>query len=244
MVDIILTDGPDVRNVSQGELGPGDSLFALRGNDNVTGSSSNEIMFGGKDNDVIRGGGGNDEINGNNEGDVVTGDAGDDTVRGGKGSDIVTGGLGNDFVYGDRGQDMIVGNGGADTFVLFADSTLPPGNPGAEFPLEGDQLLDFNPGEGDQIGLIGLTANDLTFNSISTRSREFLPLLPPGITTDVALGEFGLGAVFESIGSVSQTGPLDGIQIIANGQVIATVFSTERFLTEADILSSITTVNL
>ena len=244
MADIILTDGDDVRSLSPGELEPGDSLFALRGGDDITGSSSSESMFLGKDNDVAKGEGGNDEINGNNEGDVVAGGDGNDTVRGGKDSDVVIGGLGNDSVYGDRGQDILVGNGGADTFVLFADSTLPPGNPGSEFPAEGDQLLDYNPSEGDRIGLIGLTANDITFNSISTRSREFLPLLPPGINTDVILGEFGLGEVLEGAASVSQTGPLDGIQMIANGQVIATVFSTEKTLTDADIISGITTIDL
>ncbi|MGD1704696.1 hypothetical protein [Dapis sp. BLCC M229] len=82
-MDIILTDGNDVRTLSPGELGPSDSLFALRGNDDVTGSSSNETMFLGKGNDVARGTGGNDEINGNNEQDLITGSDRDDTVRAG-----------------------------------------------------------------------------------------------------------------------------------------------------------------
>ncbi|NES03231.1 MAG: hypothetical protein F6K22_10450 [Okeania sp. SIO2F4] len=234
MVDIILTDGPDTRTLSPGELGPGDSLFALRGNDDVTGSSSNETMFLGKDNDVVRGGGGNDEINGNNEQDLITGGDGNDTVRGGKDSDVVIGGLGNDSIYGDRGADQLVGGGGADTFVLFADSTLPPGS-------RGDQLLDYNLAEGDRIGLIGLTASDITLNATpGLRSTEvLLPLLPPGISTDTILGEFGLGPVLQNAANPS-TNLLDGIQIIANGQVLATVYNT----TEADILSGITTVNL
>ena len=235
MADIILTDGNDIQTLSPGELGTGDSLFALRGNDDVTGSSNNETILLGKDNDVARGGGGNDEINGNNEEDVVSGGAGNDTVRGGKASDMVFGGEGNDSVYGDRGADILIGNGGADTFVLFADSTLPPGS-------TGDQLLDYNPAEGDQIGLIGLTANDITLNPTpGLRSRNvILPLFPPGVGTETILGEFGLTDVLQNSANPT-TNLLDGIQIIANGQVLATVYNN---VTEADILSGITTVNL
>ncbi|NEP44945.1 MAG: hypothetical protein F6K35_39280, partial [Okeania sp. SIO2H7] len=157
-MDILLTDAGDTRTLLSGELGPTDSLFALRGNDVVTGSTGSETMFAGKDNDQLFGEGGNDDLNGNNGEDQVVGGAGDDIVRGGKESDIVQGGAGNDQVWGDRGADILIGNEGADTFVLFADSTLPAGG-------IGDQLLDFNPAEGDRIELIGLTAADIALNA-------------------------------------------------------------------------------
>ena len=234
MVDIILTDGPDLLTLSPGELGPSDRLLSLRDNDDITGSNSDEIMFLGRNSDIGRGGGGNDNINGNNDRDVVTGDDGDDTVRGGKDSDIVIGGLGNDEVWGDRDADILVGGAGADTFVLFADSSLPPGS-------TGDQLLDFNPAEGDQIALIGLTANDITFNSTpGVLSRDLVALFSTEISTETILGEFGLLQIFGEVANPS-TNLLDGIQIIANGQVLATVFNNT---TEADILGAITTINL
>lgn len=231
-MDILLTDAGDTRTLLSGELGPSDSLFALRGNDVVTGSSGSETMFAGKDNDQLMGEGGNDDLNGNNGEDLVLGDAGNDTVRGGKDSDVVIGGGGNDEVYGDRGEDMIIGNAGADTFVLFADSTLPPDS-------IGDQLIDFNPAEGDRIGLIGLSAGDITLNPVSglRSSQVLLPLVPDGIPVADVLGQLGID--LDTIANPT-TNLLDGIQIIASGQVLATVYNT----TEADVLSGITTVNL
>lgn len=47
----------------------------------------------------------------------------------------------------------------------------------------GRSITNFNPGEGDRIALIGLTANDLTFNSISSSSLEILQKFPSEIST-------------------------------------------------------------
>ncbi len=232
-MDILLTDAGDTRTLLSGELGPTDSLFALRGNDVVRGSSDSETIFGGKDNDQLFGEGGNDDLNGNNGEDLVVGGSGNDTVRGGKESDIVQGNAGNDEIWGDRGEDILIGNEGADTFVLFADSTLPAGS-------IGDQLLDFNPAEGDRIGLIGLTAADITLNPTpGLRSRNvILPLLPDGIPVEAALSQFG--DVLAEVANPT-TNLLDGIQIIAGGQVLATVYNN---MTEEEILSGIITVDL
>ena len=56
--------------------------------------------------------------------------------------------------------------------------------------------------------------------------------------------KFGLGAIIKNVANIAQTGPMEGVQIITNGQTIANVFSSERFLTEANTLSSITTIYL
>ena len=57
-------------------------------------------------------------------------------------------------------------------------------------------------------------------------------------------GNFGLGAIIKNVANIAQTVPMEGVQIITNGQTIANVFSSERFLTEANTLSSIIAVEV
>lgn len=68
----------------------------LRGDDNISGSTAN---------DVLRGYDGNDTVNGNGGNDVVTGQRGNDTVNGGAGNDTVSGGSGVNIVNGGSGVD-------------------------------------------------------------------------------------------------------------------------------------------
>lgn len=74
--------------------------YALRGNDTITGSSSN---------DTLDGCGGNDTINGGEGEDVIYGGNGNDTINGGKGIDII---------WGDPGKDKLTGGAGGDTFCF------------------------------------------------------------------------------------------------------------------------------
>ncbi len=229
---LLLTDAGDTKTVLSGEIEAGDSLFALRGNDVVTGSRDSETMFGGKDNDQLFGEGGNDELNGNNGEDLVAGGAGNDVVRGGKDNDVVIGGAGDDTVWGDRGEDVLTGNAGADTFALIVDSTLPPGS-------DGDLIMDFNAAEGDRIGLVGLTAADIVLTPRDPGlgvGLDLIPLFPHGIDP-IIIGT--LAGINPNAVVNPETGRIEAIQIsTTSGQIIASIANA----TEADILSSIVTL--
>lgn len=88
-------------------------------NDQVTGSSANDIINGEDSSENVgvglNGGPGNDTINGGAGiiGDIVNGDAGNDLLYGGtQGAETLSGGSGNDRLEGGDGNDVF--NGGAD----------------------------------------------------------------------------------------------------------------------------------
>ncbi|MGD1807107.1 calcium-binding protein [Dapis sp. BLCC M126] len=219
MVDILLTDGDDNRTFSPGELLPGFSIFGLRGNDILTGSSSNEVMLLGKGNDQAFLEEGDDEANGNNERDFIIGGAGNDTLRGGKDRDLIAGGQGNDVLFGDRGADGVIGNEGADTFVLFADDT-------GDGP---DILLDFNAAEGDRLALLGLRPEDIVIEEIPLPGREPLfALFPPGLSLQEILQNTQIP---QDIFNVAPPELRNFELQTPSGQAIAQIFLT----TEADI---------
>ena len=189
-----LTPNDDAVQLANGILGntPG-GLRALAGNDFVRGSGGAELMngnsgrdtlIGGCDSDTIRGGEDFDILYGECGSDLLSGDRGDDYayggtgndfIRGGKGSDALVGESGNDTLIGDAGIDRLWGSEGADLFVLRTEvgatsgeigSTQPP--PASNFndePVPADFILDYNPAEGDVIGLAsGLTRNDIVLS--------------------------------------------------------------------------------
>jgi serralysin len=96
--------------------GPGDdSINGAGGDDAIDGDAGNDYIQGGDGNDFVRGLDGDDLIDGGAGADDVNGNAGVDDVRGGDGSDTVRGGQGNDVVYGNDGDDGHVnGNIGED----------------------------------------------------------------------------------------------------------------------------------
>ena len=146
-------------------------LWALNGNDTISGSALSEVILGNADNDVLRGGLGSDRLLGGQhddllfgeaDGDLLRGDlgndqlfgeAGNDTLRGGQGNDLLNGNIGHDFLMGDLGTDSLVGEVGFDTFVLRTDDASPG-------PSLVDRILDWNPND----DLIGLTENVTFFN--------------------------------------------------------------------------------
>ena len=78
-----LIDRPDPNPKTDGV-----GLFvAGDGNDNITGTATDDFIYGGNGSDFIRGG------------------AGSDLVAGGAGDDVLSGGTGNDFIDGGDGQD-------------------------------------------------------------------------------------------------------------------------------------------
>ena len=62
-------------------------IFALGGNDTVTGGSGNDPINGGEGNDKVNGGAGDDGLEGENGDDELRGGEGNDTAEGGEGSD-------------------------------------------------------------------------------------------------------------------------------------------------------------
>ncbi|MEG4108020.1 calcium-binding protein [Microcoleus sp. S13_C5] len=189
-----LTSNDDAFQLANGILRntPG-GLRALAGNDFVRGSGGAELINGNSGTDTLIGGCGSDTIRGGQDFDIlygecgsdfVSGDQGDDYVyggtandfiRGGKGNDALVGESGNDTLIGDTGIDRLWGSEGADLFVLRTEvgassgeigSLQPP--PSGNFDVDevpADFILDYNPAEGDVIGLAsGLTRNDIVLS--------------------------------------------------------------------------------
>jgi large repetitive protein len=117
-------------------------------NDNLTGTSGNDVINGLNGQDIIFGLAGNDRLDGGN---------GNDKLYGGAGSDTLLGGNGQDQLWGDAGDDLLTGGLGPDTFVL--------GN-----NLGVDTITDLSLDQGDKIGLLG----GLTFNQLSFSGNQIL----------------------------------------------------------------------
>ncbi|WP_150109786.1 calcium-binding protein [Geitlerinema sp. PCC 7407] len=95
------------------------------------------------------------------EGDqVLEGTAEGDDLRGGPGADRLIGGEGSDLLVGGLGEDQLTGGPGADLFVWQrSDLAL------AE---SGDVIVDFDAAQGDRIGLVGLTFEELSLEVLDT----------------------------------------------------------------------------
>ena len=158
-----------VRGSEDAELMNGNS-----GQDVLIGGCGNDTLRGGQDYDILYGECGNDLLSGDADSDVVYGGTGNDFIRGGKGNDALVGDSGDDILIGDAGVDRLWGKEGADLFILKREAgatsrefgsdqprpigTVPP--PLDEVPA--DFILDYNPAQGDVIGLAGgLTVNDI-----------------------------------------------------------------------------------
>ena len=155
----------------------------------MIGGSGADWLFGGQGDDMVLGGPGDDPfITGNLGDDVVFGNLGNDTIYGGQGADTLvgddgdgSGNGGNDLLFGDRGDDDLYGDFGNDTLV---------GGTGADrfffFTGEGvDRIIDFQPGEGDLIGI------EIDINGTGV---ENFAELQPRITGD------GLGGSYIDLG--------------------------------------------
>ncbi len=104
------------------------TIFALGGNDSITGGTGNDTLWGGAGNDTLNGGQGNDVLYGEGDNDSLLGGLGNDTLDGGSGNDTLngqdgedsmTGGAGNDTYYINNSLDVVVEavNGGIDTVI-------------------------------------------------------------------------------------------------------------------------------
>lgn len=140
----------------------GEAINGNAGNDRIYGVAGNNFLRGGKGEDFIMGGTGDDILNGNFGNDTVFGGGGNNLIRGGKGNDYLMGGDGNDTLIGDFGADVLLGGPGGDLFVLRRETA-----DGVVDPQFADHILDFNPAQGDRIGLTGgLTQNDILYRGV------------------------------------------------------------------------------
>ena len=96
------------------------------------------VIEGTDGDDRLKGSHGHDAIQGRRGDDTITGLDGDDILRGGRGRDSIDGGPGADWIDGGRDDDLLRGGKGADVFATFEDAGT-------------DQVLDFDPGQGDRI---------------------------------------------------------------------------------------------
>lgn len=139
-----------------------DAVLGNRDNDLLIGNEGNDYLMGGQGNDSLNGSAGSDILNGNRGNDVSFGGANDDFLRGGQDNDNLNGNAGNDFLIGDRGTDTLTGEAGADIFLLRVDESQ-----GVRDTSAADQIVDFNLGEGDRIGIVGtLDLTSLRFNAV------------------------------------------------------------------------------
>jgi len=217
------------------EAGDTDALNALfwNGNDQITGSGSDDTLRGFLGRDTLLGGSGND---------TLIGDAGNDRAVGGTGDDNVFGGLGNDRLFGSAGNDVIVGGAGNDTIGGGAGSDSLTGGAGADLfdfrsigQVRGDGteiITDFTRSQGDKIDLSAIDAN-----STLEGDQAFTFFDNTGaIETPLAAGNL----VITNAAFMGQSGgsPLYGVQLSVDGVTTATIFvaSVDGVLTADDFI--------
>jgi VCBS repeat-containing protein len=177
------TSGNDIIN----GLNAQDTISGNAGDDNLVGDNGDDLLYGGTGNDKLLGGNGqdtlfgdagNDRLEGDNGDDKLYGGDGNDSLIGGNGQDLLVGGAANDFLDGDKGDDILTGGTGSDTFVL-------------EKAAGRETITDFSLGEGDKIGLSGLSFSQLSFsgNQISL-GNQTLAILTGFNTTTLTQSNF------------------------------------------------------
>ena len=133
------------------------------GDNNILGSTSNNVLDGRGGQDWLHGSDGNDKVKGGSGDDTVLGGSGNDRLDGGRGADSLTGGLGNDTITGGAGNDVMTGGKGNDVFLI---NETTPGSDTVKNFSKGDLLRindrnadgDFTAGEDYNIEQVGSNA--------------------------------------------------------------------------------------
>ncbi|MBW6396324.1 hypothetical protein KPL78_00625 [Roseomonas sp. HJA6] len=133
-----------------------DLIFGSESDDTITSainstggtpaSNQDDYLLGLGGADLLAGGLGADMLNGGDGADTLRGEAGGDYLYGGADADSLAGGAGDDVIEGDAGQDTYLGGSGADTFYVTYDNI-------GTIVSSPDLIQDFNPGEGDRLGI-------------------------------------------------------------------------------------------
>ncbi len=167
-----------------------DVAYGNQGTDVLYGNFHNDTLYGGQGDDNVFGGQDEDLVYGNLGDDTLFGNRGMDALFGGQGNDVLNGGDGDDSLHGNRGNDILIGgegndafyftqNGGADTVADFnlasGDRLMIQANINGTGIATAADVLRFtgsdqvgnavlNFGNGDQITLIGIDQQSLTYN--------------------------------------------------------------------------------
>ena len=113
---------------------------SLRGIENISGGSQDDILTGNNGANLLNGDGGYD---------LIEGGAGNDTLLGGAGNDSLYGGADNDVLSTGQGVDHLYGGTGTDTLDLYSDpENRRPGFQGKGYDVRLDTGLVLNPVSG------------------------------------------------------------------------------------------------
>lgn len=126
----------------------GNIIFGTEGNDNLRGTSKNDLMLGFEGNDKIDGGSGNDCIIGGTGDDNLKGGSGSDSITADEGADIVDGGSGTDIISGGNGNDKLAGGSASDQILGEGDADSLDGGSGNDSLDGGDGIDSSNGGSG------------------------------------------------------------------------------------------------
>jgi Ca2+-binding RTX toxin-like protein len=200
-----------------GEAGD-DGLDGGAGDDTLSGGSGADLLTGFTGNDLLHGDrafpasgerGGQDTLFGHDGSDTIFGLGARDYLFGGADGDVLAGGAGGDRLTGGAGADTLAGGGGADRFYFDDLSEL------NALPDALDVIVDFNPLEGDRIGLRAIDANALRDGNQAFRVVTSLLEIAPG---RVLLQELFTEAFAGTVVSVFVDGDAipDGQFLVAN----------------------------
>lgn len=138
--------------VSQFQQTDAEILAQLQGYGLTSGTEGADVLTTGLRDGRLWGGGGNDTLTGGRGEDVLLGGDGNDVLLGARGEDRLLGGAGDDILNGGAGRDIVTGGAGADRFDLVRGTGR-------------DVITDFNPADGDRIGLAAGNAWTVTTGS-------------------------------------------------------------------------------
>lgn len=140
--------GEETDHVVEGVSNPHGLIYALAGDDRVSGGELTDLLYGGKGGDSLEGGAGGDWLFGGQGDDYLDGGEGDDVLIDPEGANSLTGGPGNDHL---EGAGVLDGGEGDDVLTATGDGTVLTGGPGSDRflpPLRGPiTFADFTPGE-------------------------------------------------------------------------------------------------
>jgi Ca2+-binding RTX toxin-like protein len=207
-------------------------INGTNGNDNLVGSSTNDILFGGLGADTLIGGLGNDILFGGLGADTLIGGLGNDILDGGSGDDILDGGLGNDILFGGLGADTLIGGDGSDIYHVDnagdvvteyfdgdlggVDTVFSSVNFTLGFGLENLTLTGFSningTGNGNNNVVIGNSANNILDGGLGNDT------LIGGLGNDTLIGGLGADTLTGGLGADTLTGGLSADTFVFNSK--------------------------
>lgn len=140
--------GEAADNVVDGVSNPHGLIYALGGDDRVTGGELTDLLYGGEGSDLLQGGAGGDWLFGGRGGDMLDGGEGNDVLIDPEGTNTLAGGPGDDHL---EGTGTLDGGEGDDVLIATGDGAALTGGPGADrfLPWVRGEITfaDFTPGE-------------------------------------------------------------------------------------------------